>query len=501
MLTKPIKQIDEIISSLNFKETNLLKNLKEQPKVTIFLTGKSGSGKTTLLNAILELDNEFYTSTKVATKTQFRITYGDFFEYSFSDSMYQKFSSDCEERKQKMSEINKSEKVIYIHHPSPFLKDFKIIDIPGFFDFDNKNEYMDEIFSETDLVVFLKNYKDMLTPEENVFLKELQEQNILYCVLFTQIDISNRAEGLTRNTIPDFVKKRVVSYGKFFNYFLVSAKNDKSTVDSFKEFILNHTEYIQDYSTKSKTKRTVNYYIKLIENEREKILNEINISLEKDIDIFESKQNEKLMIQDEMIEKFAIESEREKDDFIQNAKRLLDSNKNVKEKLEELWNSFWNNIISLINFSYDTPTIPVIIEDLFENIKSIDDFLIPTKIKKICFKTEEKIEESKKNKKGKKEEEDKSVWDYLENLLADEELSKDASKFLKVWLKRQDWLNHTKRNIEINLENIKQKMIERRKLILVEFDRNTAFNQYKNESEIPTFNKAITDLKKINVTS
>ena len=201
MFENQINQIFSIIDSIGFVKTNLLSSLENRNKLNIFLAGKSGSGKTMLLNSLLEVDNEFYTSNKVSTLTQFRITYGDVFEYSFTDSMYREFPEDIDERRTKLKELNESEKIVYIHFPKEFLKGITIIDIPGFFDFNNLNKFMDELLSKADFAVFLKYYKDMLSPEEYEFLNTLGKNEIRYSILFTKTDIKNLAEGLDKKTI------------------------------------------------------------------------------------------------------------------------------------------------------------------------------------------------------------------------------------------------------------------------------------------------------------
>jgi len=494
MLRKKISTIVEIVDSINFEHNKLLENLENDNKFTVFLTGKSGSGKTMLINAILNLNEEFYVSSKVSTLTQFRVYYGNKFEYSFSNSSYQEFPDDIEERKQKLRELNNSNKIVYIHNSDSILKYMDIIDIPGFFDFRNKNEYLNELFIEADIVLFFKPYNEMITPEEKQFLNSLTEKNIQYCVLFTKTDITNRVEGLNQKTIPDFVKNHSKSYGEYLEYFLISAKKYRETIGELKKYLISNYLDISNNSITNKIERVKRQYIDSINDFIKTLLNKINVEVEREKDIFDKNQIEiqiKMMEQKEILE---INITDNKNNLFKNINRMLNSNRGNVDELQNLWIGFWEKIkgylesdFSILNFHI--PDLPYIDKEIFEEMMNLEDLL------KLIDSNNSNDEDDGKKKKKKNDDED--FLSKAIEFIKKKKISGKGIKSVEIYLKRaslQKQMNEiTNTKLKIIATTISDSTQEQR----TEFDEESFKKIRIKESEIPKLEKAIVNLEKI----
>ena len=491
MLNKKIGKLIEIVESIDFEHNILLKNIETDNKFTVFLAGKSGSGKTMLLNSLLNLDDEFYISSKVSTLTQFRISSGDRFEYSFSNSNYQEFSDDIEERRQRMRELNNSNKTVYVHNSDSILKNINIIDVPGFFDFRNKNEFLNELLIESDLVLFLKSYYEMITPEEKQFLNSLTENNIQYCVLFTKTDITNRAEGLNKKNIPDFVKNRSKSYEGYLKYFLVSAKNNQDSISELKKYLMSNYLKISNNSMTSKLERVKKQYIVSINVYIQTLLNKINVEVEHEKDVFDKNQIEIQIKSMEQKEIFEILFTDNKNNLFNDIDCMLNSNRGSVNELQNLWIVFWKRIKEYLEsefsiLDFPIPNLPYIDRMVFEEMVNLRD------LKELIDSdnSDENDEEKKKN---------EDLLSKTMEFIKKTKISEKGFKSAEIYLKRTSLEEQVNEIVNTNLKRIVSTISDSSQKQRKEFNEITIRNNKIADSKISKLEKSLEDLEKIDV--
>lgn len=167
----------------------LTEELKQPPKIVI--AGKYNAGKSTFINALLQ-DNILPTNVIRETLTQNWLQYGTKpgLEIVFKNgdpSRKIECGKDqiCQELKKIGSDISDKIDHVRIHYPSKWLKNFTIIDTPGF-DFNKKDDQVSlRILDKADLLIWLilaekfdrKEYRDLtqlLSKAEKGQLEKLQ---------------------------------------------------------------------------------------------------------------------------------------------------------------------------------------------------------------------------------------------------------------------------------------------------------------------------------------
>ena len=209
------KHISEIIKKYELDESVEYSELnKENTSFKVFICGKSGSGKTTFLNALLGLTrDELFTSASISTMTRFNFLFGDTFKYHIlGEPESNELPGDSKQRQEEFRRLNSLEQTINIYLPNDILRNIEIIDIPGFFDNRNKNLFMENVFYEADLIVFLKKFSDRLSPKEKEFVEELKNIGIKFIILFTFMDFYNPAEGIPEDELPVYLNNKAKEY-------------------------------------------------------------------------------------------------------------------------------------------------------------------------------------------------------------------------------------------------------------------------------------------------
>ncbi|MCF7919127.1 MAG: dynamin family protein [Candidatus Cloacimonetes bacterium] len=502
-------KIIRILNSLNLEITPLLENLNASRKSALYLAGKSGSGKTAILNALLEHEDEFFTSTKVSTQTQFRISYGDNFAYKSSEESFIEFSDDIEERKEKLKKLNMLGVEICIHCPASILKQMDIVDIPGFFDFNNINKFKAKLADEADIVLFLKTYNEMLTPAEKEFLDLLTEKHIQYCILFTKIDIVNRIEGLTAQTIPGFIEVRIGDYGKYKHYFLTS-KNQPETITVLKNYLERNSVSIYEESKKSKLERVRNHYIDEIKSWKLELTKEIEAKINNEKDLFDRNNEKTRRNTINEFEYLKLTINDYKKSLYSDMQTVLESGS--KEDLLKKWNRYWENSKESIqrkfpdfedDFRIDLPSVDnemfgklITPNDLIKiiNVNSNEDDSkdenesLITAIKQIFDKAETKDKNDNTN-----------IINFLSQILSrvikDDDLCNKVMDSITIKSKRSSWLKNT----EIRVNNITDRTLESLKRSIEQkqpdFDIDNRKQELFDEKNIPELDRALAELK------
>lgn len=267
------------IEPLGFPAIGTLAYLNNEEPV-IYLCGKSSTGKTTFLNALFNFNkDELYTSTDISTKTEFRFKYGLEEKITSQYGEEIKLSSSNIDRKQVFKSLNTEGTNCEITLNLEPLKGRVIVDIPGVFDFSRNNIFSNQMLDEADIIYFFTPCLGKVNSHEFELLSEISIAGIPIVVLFTMGDITEVDEGITRKTMPNFVKNRLVTCFKDINiaYHQIISSNDFYNrkeghgIDELHTHILGNGTAYKKIAERNRQKRSVNHYLILIKKRINKL--------------------------------------------------------------------------------------------------------------------------------------------------------------------------------------------------------------------------------------
>jgi len=384
---KFLTEINDIVEPYNLTRPNEEKSLRHN-RFTIYLCGMSGNGKTTFMNAILGLKrNEFPERTNVSTKTKFILNYSnDYCIKKSNDEKFEKVPESFEERQKLYNEINNSGIIAEITLPCNLLNGKTIIDIPGLFDYENKNLFLQDMISEADLVIFFKHFKNRITPDEKTITDKLTAIGLPYILLLTYIDTYNANEGITKEELANLLRKKAEQYGNLCKYFSISSAQhfinpDISGINEVTDFISVKANEILNKAITSKKIRVIKFYTENLEqilitrNEEIKSeLDRIKIILEKD----KSRESSTIKEEKEDYEEY-INSKCKS--IFERIKKYLGNSESSSQGLEQIWDKEFRTLLEFIDGKKEQtngrcpqlPSIPIYDNIIFERRTSVID--------------------------------------------------------------------------------------------------------------------------------
>lgn len=392
-----IKIVKEEVEALGLPMINSLKYLNNKEPI-IYLCGKSSTGKTTFLNALFNFKkDELYTSTDISTKTEFRFKHGSEEKITSLNHKEIVLPNTYIERKKLFESLNtKGEKYI-INLDQKALTGRTIVDIPGVFDFKRNDNFSKQMLNESDIIYFFTPCMGKINSAEHELLKKISIVGIPIIVLFTMGDITDADEGITRKTIPNLVESRLKTCftGISISHHQIISANDfykgkeLHGIDKLQLYINNNDHDYKIIAEDNRLKRSVNYYIELIESRLINLENESKtfISLiNREIELWQESEKEKV---DDEKHRIINSIESELNWYYKNCEDILYGKSyhkiftktslslaEEKEKFEASWCEFWiqtNKNFDFLNFSI--PKLPLVKEDLFEQVSlNLDKF-------------------------------------------------------------------------------------------------------------------------------
>ncbi len=431
---KAVELLTDTINQLDLIKIKILDHLNNEEPI-IYLCGKSSTGKTTFLNALFNMDkNELFTSTDISTKTEFRFMHGTDNVYFIDGEKEKQIPEILTERKELFKTLNIEGNKYIIKLNEVALTNRTIVDIPGVFDFTGNNNFSQNMLNEADIVYFFSPCMAKVSTDQYDLLSNISKANIPIIVLFTMGDITEPDEGITRKTIPNLVKNRLDSCFRGINiaHYQIISSNDfykakeEHGIDKLQSHIeLNDTKY-KEIAENGRLKRGLNYYIDLIGNNIEDLEKDkfdiVNLIKRENELWYKSEQTNINNMEIANVQNISKELEWLKNTCSDHVFKNMLSNQNVsekdqKEKFSNFWKEFWVKLNNEnINISFETPSLPIIKDDVFKQIAINADKLKEIQ-ERFTKKTEDKKENSKENKKSKekkKASESISITDLIE---------------------------------------------------------------------------------------
>jgi hypothetical protein len=431
---KAVDLLTNTVNQLDLIKIKLLDHLNNEEPI-IYLCGKSSTGKTTFLNALFNMDkNELFTSTDISTKTEFRFMFGIDNVYFIDGENEKQIPPTVTERKELFKAINKEGNKYILKLNEVALNGRAIVDIPGVFDFTGNRIFSQNMLNEADIVYFFSPCMAKVSSEQYELLNKISDANIPIIVLFTMGDLTEPDEGITRKTLPDLVKNRLDSCFSGINvsHYQIISSNDfykekeDHGIDKLQSHIeLNDTKY-KEIAENGRLKRGLNYYIDLIENiikDLEKDKFDIVNLIKRENELWYKTEQKKINDKEiEDVRNISKELEWLKNTCSDHVFKNMFSNQNVsekdqKEKFSNFWKEFWVKLNNeSIKISFETPSLPIIKDDVFKQIEINTDKLKEIQ-ERFTKKTEDKKENSKENKKNKevkKETDSITISDLIE---------------------------------------------------------------------------------------
>lgn len=388
--SEAIDILTDTITALNLPILNAVQHLQNSEPI-IYLCGKSTSGKTTFLNALLNMErDELFTSTNISTKTAFRFKYGETNTIVNKDDSVLNIPDSYLERKELFKLLNNSGQAVSMFLNQSVLKNRTIVDIPGVFDFEKKNEFSNQMLDEADVVYFLTPCTSKINASEKQLLLQITEAKIPIVVLFTMGDLTEVDQGITRKTIPSLVQSRIDENFEDINvahYQIISSNDfyknrDSHGIDLLQRHIEVNDQKYKHSAEQHRLERINKKYIHLIEDELARLM-------------ITSKEYEKIVLKESKLW-FRTEEPKLKNDNtsrINTLKSQLNWLSNscdtqifgtsyqkiyVKQgttslkqfrNFESNWSEFWESLNEEFDFYKNSPPrLPSLSEDLFKQI-------------------------------------------------------------------------------------------------------------------------------------
>lgn len=433
-----INLLNDVIKDHTLKKDDLIDSLNRENPHT-YLCGKSSSGKTSFLNALLNFEkNELFTSSDISTKVAFTFHYGDIEGY-YDQGELISLPDSIEERKKLFFNINEKQSNCTLKLSKEILRTTSIVDIPGIFDFNNNNSFLNLMLNDADVILFFNPCLSNLTGQELETLKSISELGIPLIVLFTMGDITEPGEGITRKSLATYIEDKVKLQFNGLNisfYQIISADDfykgkDPNGINNLNLHLIQKIDKYYLVSHKKKLKRCILNLIHSLNDMKAKIekdemgLNDIS---ERENQIWKTtkeKEVEKQNIDDKkkLKKEFEYFEDHVKEQLFSTVYglRINEDHHSKENKFVDSWTSFWADINVYFEDRIQIPeiSIPEIKEGVFENIdinlEKITDFLN----KKQEAKTQTTKEKTSNKKTGTKTNTDSNSWLKLDIKIED----------------------------------------------------------------------------------
>lgn len=384
--------IKDLTTKFNFEKFKIINPL-ESNKTEIFLLGLPKSGKTTFLNAILGLErNEFYESTKKATKCIFKICFGDSYSFKRENGEIKLMPKTIDARRDLIRYLNESDSFVEIFIPNNFLKKINFYDFPGLFSGDETDENIKYAIQASDLIILFKNASDMLTPEEKNLLINAKNYGTQYFIVFTFEDLLDRELKRNKIELENYFERKISEYPEIPVYFLISSeeyfKNNKGNICDVKNYITENSEIFKANSIKEKVRVSARHYFELLNTRLTELKSIINSEKENVIRIHEIEINRKILELKDNLNNYLYDAKDLKEQMIYEFNKELDSGRKTHILLQNIWEkylSLLNSRLKKIRSSFELKELPHLPEydeiilnpyDISEILSRLENILI-----------------------------------------------------------------------------------------------------------------------------